>query len=84
MSTLAASVSEVEEIDKATRFKRNASRRGTKAIQQIRLLAHTANTSTYEYTEEQVDKLLGTLRHEVDKLEAVFRKTPKQPVQLEL
>lgn len=79
-----AVVVEPEGIDKAARFKRNASRRGTKAIQQIRLLGHTANTSTYEYTEEQVDKLIGTLRHEVDKLEGAFRKQPKQPVQLEL
>lgn len=74
----------VEEITKADRFRRNASRRATKALQQIDLLMHTADKRTYEYTDEQVDKLIGALRDRVDKLEATFRKQPKQPVQLEL
>lgn len=84
MSATAPTASAEAVEDKALRFSRNASRRGTRAIQQIRLLGHTANKTSYYYTEEQVDKLINALRDEVDKLEATFRKQPKQPVQLQL
>ncbi|MCM8761551.1 MAG: hypothetical protein NC938_06270 [Candidatus Omnitrophica bacterium] len=58
---------------KADKFKRLASKRVTNAISKIELIANLASSS-YEYTPEQVEKILTALQGSVDKVKAAFSK----------
>ncbi len=57
---------------KEDRFKRLASKRVAEALKRVSLIAKLANRSTYAYTEEQVQKILASLREEVSRVEAAF------------
>ena len=61
---------------KEDRFKRLASQRVPQALKRISLIAKLANRSSYAYTDEQVQKIVASLREEVNRLEAAF--TPKR------
>lgn len=50
---------------KSLRFKRVAENRTNKIIDQIRLLGNCANTSNYEYTEEEVRKIFLAIENEL-------------------
>ena len=58
---------------KADKFKRLASKRVVNAISKIELIANLSG-SGYEYTPEQVEKILGALQGSVDKVKAAFNK----------
>lgn len=58
---------------KADKFKRLASKRVTNAISKVELIANLAG-SGYEYTPEQVEKILSALQGSVDKVKAAFSK----------
>ena len=58
---------------KADKFKRLASKRVVNAISKIELITNLAG-SGYEYTPEQVEKILGALQGSVDKVKAAFNK----------
>jgi len=57
---------------KAQRFKRLAEKRVNRAIRDIRLVDNLANTSNYEYTEQQVDKIVNALGREIRELKKRF------------
>jgi len=61
----------VEGESKSDKFKRLASKRVVNAISKIELITNLAG-SGYEYTPEQVEKILGALQGSVDKVKAAF------------
>ena len=58
---------------KSDKFKRLASKRVVNAIQKIELITNLAAPS-YEYTPEEVTKILTALQGSVDKVKAAFSK----------
>jgi len=66
-------VKNVEGESKADKFKRLASKRVVNAISKIELITNLAG-SGYEYTPEQVEKILTALQGSVDKVKAAFSK----------
>lgn len=61
---------------KEARFVRLATKRTQAAIEKIRLLENLSSSS-YGYTEEQVQKMLTALRQAVEDVERKFNKQPK-------
>ena len=66
-------VDDVAGESKSDKFKRLASKRVVNAIQKIELIANLAAPS-YEYTAEEVTKILSALQGSVDKVKAAFSK----------
>ena len=60
---------------KAEKFSRLGSMRATKAINAMRGLQKLANRNNYEYTPEQVEKLVGALKTEVEAVYNAFTST---------
>ncbi len=58
--------------NKQTRFKRLAEARVDKITKMLRLLGNCSNMSNYEYTNEQVNKILNKLYRELDKVRRRF------------
>jgi hypothetical protein len=56
---------------KSDKFKRLASKRVVNAVSKIELIANLAAPS-YEYTPEEVAKILGALQGSIDKVKAAF------------
>ena len=69
---------------KKEKFKRLATRRLNKNLHGIRLMGNLANTAAYEYTPEQVDIILSSLRDEVSHLEGEFHNEKKDHPLIEL
>jgi hypothetical protein len=61
------------EESKADRFKRLAEPRVSNAIRRIELIGNLGGSS-YEFTAEQVEKILASLRAAVDEVEKKFQK----------
>lgn len=51
----------------AERFRQLAEARASKALIGIRQLSHLANVNSYEYTDDQIDKIEQALRTETDR-----------------
>lgn len=62
---------EVEEA-KDAKFRRLGTARFVRAAEKLRMLKHLANKSAYDFTEDQVDQLIGTLQAEVDAISNAF------------
>lgn len=58
---------------KRDKFTRLAESRMNNALKQIQLIGNLSNTSAYDYTLEDVDKILRTLRKAVNELEDTFK-----------
>ena len=57
---------------KEDRFKRLAEQRVPAALKRISLITKLANRSSYAYSDEQVQKIVASLRDEVNRVEAAF------------
>jgi len=68
---------------KSDKFKRLAVKRVKNAVSKIELIANLSG-SGYEYTPEQVEKILGALQGSVDKVKAAFSKQKIEKSQFEL
>lgn len=66
-------VKDVAGESKSDKFKRLASKRVVNAIQKIELITNLAGPG-YEYTPEEVTKILTALQASVDKVKAAFLK----------
>ena len=62
-----------KEESKADRFKRLAEPRVGNAVKKIGIIGNLAGAN-YEFTAEQVEKILGTLKTAVDEVEKKFQK----------
>lgn len=59
---------------KKENFKRIAENRVSKIIDLISKLHNLSNTSFYEYTDEQIDKIFDSIQIELDKQKSEFKK----------
>ena len=57
---------------KEDRFKRLAEQRVPAALKRISLISKLSNRSSYAYSDEQVQKIVASLREEVNRVEAAF------------
>ena len=58
---------------KREKFIRLAEGRTNNALKQIELLGNLSNQSAYEYLEEDVDKIIKTLKGAIKELEKTFK-----------
>lgn len=58
--------------NKRKKFEDIAVRRVNRVIKEIRLIGNLSNRSSYEYTEEDVKKIVKALQREVDAVKARF------------
>lgn len=58
---------------KYQKFKTLAEKRVNNTIKNIQLIGNLANTSNYEYTEEDVRKIFKTIKDEINASESKFR-----------
>lgn len=56
----------------AEKFKRIGERRVNRAIKDLRAIGNLANRSNYVYTDEQVKKIVRTLKKEIAHLQSRF------------
>ena len=61
-----------EDETKRERFVRLAENRMNNVLKNIQLLSNLSNTSAYEYTPEDVEKIIKTLKSAVSELEKSF------------
>jgi len=71
----------VEDETKEQKFKRIATARCQKILDDIRLLSNCANTSTYYYTQEDVIKIFSVIEKELKRVKGLFKK-PKDEFSL--
>lgn len=64
---------EKKPIDKKANFKRIAEYRTKNVLKQISLLSNCANRASYDYTEEQVEKMFGYISEAYDTARAKFQ-----------
>lgn len=58
---------------KSDNFKRLAEKRVTECVKKLRLIGNLANKNNYEYTDEQVKKIINTLENEIKLLKNKFK-----------
>lgn len=59
---------------KKERFKRVASKRVGNLLTGIRSLSNCSNTNNYEYTEEDVQKMIKAIKDELRTMETLYKK----------
>ncbi len=62
----------MEEETRRDRFKRIASKRTNEILEKIRILGNCSNKSSYEYTEEEVNKIFGEIERQLKLTKAKF------------
>ncbi len=72
----------VEGESKQEKFKRIASARTKKILEDLRLLGNCANTGNYHYSKEDINKIFSTIEKEVKRVKSLFDK-PKVDFSLE-
>lgn len=66
-----------ENESKAETFQRLVPLRVNNAIDKLRIVGNLANTSQYEYTEAQIDRIEGALQYALDDIMRKFRHQKK-------
>ncbi|MDM8158004.1 hypothetical protein QUV96_10215 [Amedibacillus dolichus] len=64
--------------EKKQNFKRIAEKRTEKIIDDLRLLGNLSNTSNYEYSSEDVEKIFNTLSNELMTVRSKFNSKKKK------
>ena len=59
---------------KKNRFRRVASRRVEKILNDIKSLSKCSNKNNYEFTEDDINKMLKAIKNEIKVLETLFKK----------
>ena len=63
---------------KRDKFKRLCESRMTNTLKQIELLGNLSNTNAYEYNDEDIDKMIKTLRKAISELQQTFKEESKK------
>lgn len=63
---------------KSEKFKRIVTRRTNEIIEKIRILGNCSNKSTYEYTEEEVNKIFKSIDQELGLAKMKFSNKKKK------
>lgn len=72
----------VDDETKEAKFKRIATARTLKVLEDLRLLGNCANTSTYSYTKDDVNKIFSTIEKELKRVKSLYDR-PKIEFSLE-
>ena len=67
---------------KRERFKRIAEKRTQRILEDLRLLGNCANKGSYEYNEEEVNKIFSAIKKELKNIEILFKKTREKGFKL--
>jgi hypothetical protein len=67
---------------KHDRFRRIAARRASDLLEGIRILGNCSNTASYEYTQEQVDKVFSELQKALHNCRSRFRTPSRSHLEL--
>jgi len=62
----------MEEMEKADRFQRLAYKRKDEILEKLRILGNCSVKSSYEYTEEEVEKIFNEILEQVYKTKIKF------------
>ena len=65
---------------KEEKFKRLANARANNAIKQLELIGNLSNSASYDYTDDEVRKIMGTLNQKVKEVNLRFTKNSKKKV----
>lgn len=65
---------------KKERFKRVASKRVDKLLQGIRSLSKCSNINNYEYSEDDVQKMIKAIKEELKTMETLYKKNLKNNI----
>lgn len=65
----------VKNESKDERFKRIATRRVQRILNDLRLLGNCSNTGTYSYKEDDINKIFGAISNEVKRVRMLFSNT---------
>jgi ABC-type Fe3+-hydroxamate transport system substrate-binding protein len=65
----------MESRDKISKFVELANKRVNKAIKDLQLIGNLSNRQNYEFTDEQVRKIIKALQQEVDAIKQNFQST---------
>ncbi|WP_276977589.1 hypothetical protein [Flavobacterium filum] len=65
---------------KKDRFKRVASKRVDKLLQGIRSLSKCSNINNYEYSEDDVQKMIKAIKEELKTMETLYKKNLKNNI----
>lgn len=68
----------VEGETKREKFKRIATGRTLRILEDLRLLGNCSNSSTYAYTEEDVNKIFSAVDKELKRIRNLFDKPKKE------
>jgi hypothetical protein len=63
--------------EKSKRFKRLAPSRTNEVLDKLRILGNCADSRTYSYTEEEVDKIFRAIDEQTKIIKAKFKKPKK-------
>ena len=63
---------------KEDKFKRLANARVNNAIKQLDLIGNLSNSASYDYTDDEVRKIMGTLNQKVKEISFKFQKSLKK------
>lgn len=63
---------------KEDKFKRLANARVNNAIKQLELIGNLSNSSSYEYTDDEVRKIMNTLNQKVKEISFKFQESLKK------
>jgi len=69
---------------KKEKFKRLAEKRTKKVLNEIRVLSNLSNKNLYEYTPEQLKKIVGAIRNALATAEARFKGEQKRGIEFNL
>ncbi len=72
----------VEDESKREKFKRIASSRANRVLEDLRLLGNCSNTSSYSYNEEDVKKIFNAIDSEYRKIKLMFEKKRRRKIEL--
>ena len=59
---------------KEDKFKRIATARTVRILEDLRLLGNCANTNTYSYSGQEINKIFSTIEKEVKRVKSLFDK----------
>ena len=68
----------MEDKMKSEKFKLLAEKRVNNAIKNINLIGNLANPSSYEYNDEQVNKIFTVLKKELETAQMKFKARPQE------
>ena len=67
-----------ESENKSERFKRIATNRTIRILNDLRLLGNCSNTNNYQYGEEEVTKIFSAIDKELKRVRLLFSKRPEE------